>query len=242
MYIAEKEVAIDYSGKEAGMRYPAKIFAGVTSPLWIPVGVVGLLIGMPVFGAVSMTNKVSGKIKLEEYRRDRRKYLEKRATKFLDSLQQEDVHRYAEWLMEKTTEKMRKYVDLIPIVIEADRKMISQLLNETRSHDEVLKLYTPMQNKSSQIRNDMTPLGNELCPSTISKCDLEWKERTDTCLGQGEFSYVYRGTIKNAGKIATLDPNLFLDVAVKVFKKELDYSNFRFYLTEEMKIRYVYCK
>jgi hypothetical protein len=83
----------------------------------------------------------------------------------------------------------------------------------------------------------MIPLGIKLCPTTVDASDLDWKEDMDSCIGEGEFSRVYRGKLKNGGRITTLDPNLSLDVVVKVFKQPFDYPNLRLYLNEEMEIR-----
>ena len=218
---------------------PAKILVGATSPVWIPVGVVSLIISMPVLGLVALGGKVSEKMKLDKYRKDPLAYFEKRSKKFLASLKDEDVSKYAEWQMKKTTEVLTNYIDLIPTVIEAHRIMVWHLLNENRSQEEVLKLYTPIQQRSLEMRKNMTPLGIEFCPVTVDACDLEWKEDMESCLGEGEFSLVYRGKLKKVGNATEEDSNDFKEVAVKVFKKPFDDLNLRIYIDDEMNIRCV---
>ena len=232
---AEKE--IDYSNIKSPLPMPAKILIGAAIPVWVPVGVVSLIIGMPVLGVIAMSNKVSNRMKLSDYRNDPCAYLEKRSEKFLASLKEDDVYGYAEWQMKKTTEVLTNYTNSIPKLIVTKRKMVSKLRSETRNQNEVIQQYTPIQQKSLEVRKNMIPLGIKLCPTTVDASDLDWKEDMDSCIGEGEFSRVYRGKLKNGGRITTQDPNLSLDVVVKVFKQPFDYPNLRLYLNEEMEIR-----
>ena len=235
MHGTEKE--IDHLSNRSPLTMPAKIFVGATSPVWIPVGVVSLIIGMPVLGVMAVTSKVSKKMKLSKYAKNPRVYLEKRSKKFLASLTKDDASRYAKWLTEKTTEVLKNFTNYIPTLIEANRKMVSQLRSDTRSHVQIMRHYTPIREESFETRKNMLNLGIKLCPATVDERDLEWKK--DTCVGEGEFSLVYRGTLRNGGRNTTLDANLSLIVAVKVFKKQFDDANLRLYLNKEMMIRYV---
>ena len=232
---AEKE--IDYSNIKSPLPMPAKILVGAAMPIWVPVGVVGLIIGMPVLGVMAVGSKVCKRMKLSDYRKDPCAYLEKRSKKFLASLKEDDVYGYAEWQMKKTTEVLTNYTNSIPKLIATKRKMVSKLRSETRSQNEVIQQYTPIQQKSLEVRRNMIPLGIKLCPPTVDASDLDWKEDMDLCIGEGEFSRVYRGKLKNGGRITTLHPNLSLDVVVKVFKQPFDYPNLRLYLNDEMEIR-----
>ncbi len=237
MHGTEKE--IDHLGNRSPLTMPAKILVGATSPVWIPVGVVSLIIGMPVLGVLAVGSKVFEKMKLGKYAKDPRVYLEKRSKKFLASLTKDDASRYAKSLTKKTTEVLKNFTNYIPTLIEANRKMVSQLRNDTRSHVQIMQHYTPIREESFKTRKNMLNLGIKLCPATVDARDLDWKEDTDSFVGEGEFSRVYRGTLKNGGRNTTLDANLSLIVAVKVFKKQFDDANLRLYLNEEMLIRYV---
>ncbi|XP_028400623.1 dual serine/threonine and tyrosine protein kinase-like [Dendronephthya gigantea] len=213
-----------------------KVLFGATSPLWIPFGVAGLIIGMPVFGAMVMKRKVSQKRKLENYQDNPRDYLEKQSQKYLQRLTKEFVLKYAQRQMENTRIVLSKYGDQIPILIEADRKMVKQLTNETRSQDEVLKLYVPVQKSCVEIQKDIIPLGIELFPASVNPRDLEWKkDGEEDSLGEGEFSIVYQGKITNPGGNKSQISEI--NVAVKVFKHPFDDPNSRLFLNEEVKIR-----
>ena len=71
---------------ETSLSTPAKILVGATSPLWVPVGLVGLVIGMPVLGALVSTNKVTDSRKLRQYQNDPHEYFTKRCKKFITLL------------------------------------------------------------------------------------------------------------------------------------------------------------
>ncbi|XP_028400792.1 tyrosine-protein kinase transmembrane receptor Ror-like [Dendronephthya gigantea] len=225
----------DYAKNRRKFSTKTKVIFGATSPLWIPFGVAGLVIGMPVLGAMAVKRKVDDNKKLDNYKKNPRDYLEKRSRKYLERLSKEHVLAYAQRQMENTKNVLSKYGDQIPILIEAGRKLVKHLSNETRTQDEVLRLYAPIEKKIVEMINKITPLGIELCPETVNTNDLEWKEEKESCFGEGEFSKVYKGKLKNAGG-AKLQ-NSEINVAVKVFKQPFDDLNTRFFLDEEVKIR-----
>jgi hypothetical protein len=238
MHSAERQA--DYLKNRSQLSTGAKIFVGATSPLWIPVGIAGFVISLPVVTAIAVKNKLSQKRKLDNYTEDPYDFLKQRSRTFLDtsSKMEDAVSKYAKEEMKKTIDILSTYVDMIPRVIEADKKMVSQLCSETRSQDEVLQQYDPIRGRIVKIRMEMIPLGIELCPTTVDERDLYWKK--DSCIGEGDFSSVYPGRLKNGGRNRALDSNAVLDVAVKLFKQPFDYLNSRFYLNEEMKIKYVF--
>ena len=181
------------------------------------------MISMPVLGAIAVKRRIDKNKKLYNYENSPRDFLEKRCRKYLEELPKESVLGYAKHLIENTKNVLSKYEDVIPILIQAGWKLVKHLTDETRSQDEVLKLYASIEKKSVEMINKITPLGIELCPATVNADDLEWNEENTSCLGEGEFSIVYKGKLKNAGMAKTQISEL--NVAVKVFKSSFDHSN-----------------
>ncbi|XP_028400633.1 uncharacterized protein LOC114523798 [Dendronephthya gigantea] len=64
----------------------AKVIFGVISPLLIPFGVAGLVIGMPVLGALGIKGKVDKKKKIHRFINNPLEQLRKRSEKFLEQL------------------------------------------------------------------------------------------------------------------------------------------------------------
>ena len=232
MHSVEKQA--DYLMNKSKISTTAKVLFGATSPFWIPFGVASLVVGMPVLGAMVMKRKIDEKRKIDSYKKDPRHYLEKRSRKYLERLPKEYVLEYAQRQMENTKMVLSKYGDQIPILIEADRKLVKHLTNETRSQGEILRLYEPIQKQSVRIIDSIIPLGIELCPATVNANDLDWKEDGESCFGEGEHSTVYKGKLYNAGAKSQISE---MNVAVKVFKRPFDTSNTRYFLYEEVQIR-----
>ena len=195
---------------------------------WIPISVVSVIIGMPVLGALAVQNKVSKKVKLDKYKRDPDRYLQKRSKKFLVSLQDKDVRSYAELQMKRTTELLTKYARSIPVVIQVKWQTFSKLYADSQRREQQRELYTQIHLKSLEMKKQIIPLGIKLCPAIVSVYNLDWKKEKNSCLGEGDFSLVYRGKLKN----------ISLDLAVKVFKQPFDYTNLSWYLDHEEELRY----
>ena len=236
------EKQVNYLNNRSQMSTKAKILVGATSPIWIPAGIAGFVIGMPVVAGLTLKRKLSEKMKLDIYEEDPREYLEKHSKKFLAARAEEMVKKYVKEQMSKTSSILSTYFEMIPRLIEADKKMVSQLRKEKHNLHKVWQKYNPIRQKSLKIREDILALGIEVCPPTVDARDLEWKEDNDSCLGEGEFSLVFLGKLKNSGRDRSLHSNTNLDVAVKVFKKPFDDLNFRFYLNEETTIKYVFTR
>ena len=227
------------------MSKTAKFLIGVTlSPVWIPVGLVGSIIGMPFVAGFAMKTKLSEQMKLSNYQKTPHDYLKNRSEKFLASSSkvEEVVNEYVIEKMSKTNGILSTYYKMLPRLIKTEWKMISQLRKERRSNVQVLQQYDPIMQESKEIREQMMSLGKKVCPATVNTPDLDWKQDRDSCLREGEFSLVYRGKLRNGGRYRKLDSNTNLDVAVKVFKKQFDDPNSRFYLNEETTITYVFSR
>ncbi|XP_028400657.1 uncharacterized protein LOC114523822 [Dendronephthya gigantea] len=232
MHSVERQA--DYLKNQNKISTTTKVIFGATSPLWIPFGVAGLVIGMPVLGAMAVKREVSTRKMFDNYQNNPRDYLEKESEKYLERLPKEYVLQYAQRQMKNTKMVLSKYGDQIPILIEADRKLVTQLINDTRSQDEILKLYDPIQKKSSEMINRILPWGIKVCPETINASDLEWKPDKNSLIGEGESSRVYRGKLSCP---RTKSQTSEMEVAVKVFEYPFDNPNSKFFLYEELKIR-----
>ena len=227
------------STEEMSLPRSAKILMGATSPFWVPVGIVSLVIGIPVIGALFAKNAVTDNKKLKQYESEPRVYFLQRCEKFIDSLTEEKVSTYARLLLEKTTATLQAYKKAIPTRIEADRTLMSQLWNENRSREYILNIYTPIKEECRTLQQKMLQLGFELCPARVDERHLKWEQTTESVVRDEEFSIIYRGELKNCGRVENHDSNHPLQVAVKVFKHKFDDANLRFYLDEESRIRYV---
>ena len=203
-----------------------KIFAGVTCPLWIPLGVAGLLIGIPVAGAFAAKKRLGGTVRLKDYKENPCAYLEKKSKQYLDSFSDEKMSEYVKNQMQETENVLKEYLQRIPRLIEADKKLVSELGNENRTKEEVQKLYSPILLEISKIRKRLTEFAFCIHPSSINNNDLDWRENNESLLGRGDSSTVYRATLKKSQP-----------VAIKLLKESLDPANVSIFCQEEQILR-----
>ena len=213
---------------------PKKVMIGVTSPLWFPIGLVVLVVGVPVLRAIAFKWKLKNWNKTRQYNKDKCAFMAKASQEYLNEVVQEQ-HLWP-FVMEQLKEAqvfLKQVLDRIPQLIEEDKMLCQQLSNENRSKKEVEDFYTPLLEKSVQIRDEMALFDiKEVRTMDISCNDLEWQD--DAPLGSGAFASVYRGKLRIRGEDKPVD------VAVKVWNDELDKVTASGFISETEILRLVY--
>ena len=197
-----------------------KVIIGVTSPIWVPVGLVVLVVGVPVVGAVALKEKLEDWSKARQYKKDKRGFMAKASQEYLrDAAEEKHLKSFVVEQLKEAQVCLRQVLDRIPELIEADKMLCQQLRDETRSKKEVEDFYRPVHEWSLLLREKMAVFGiKEVRTMDINCDDLEWKDDRSSLLGTGAFASVYQGTLKLQGQ----EP---MPVAVKVWNEELnDYS------------------
>ena len=204
----------------------------VTSPLWFPTGLVILVASVPFLGSIVFTLEKWNKKR--QYNNDKCAFMSKASQEYLNEVAKE---RYLKlFVMEQLREAqvcLKQVLDRITQLIEEDKMLCQQLSNENRSKKEVEDFYTPLLEKSVQIRDGMALFFiKEVRTMDISCDDLEWQD--DAPLGRGAFASVYRGKLRIRGEDKPVD------VAVKVWNDELHEVNACGFISETEILRLVY--
>ena len=190
--------------------------------------------GVPVLGAIAFKGKLENWNKTRQYNKDKCAFMAKASQEYLNEVVEEQHLRPL--VIEQLKEArvcLKQVLDRIPQLIEEDKMLCQQLSNENRSKKEVEDFYTPLLEKSVQIRDVMALFGiKEVRTMDISCDDLEWQD--DAPLGSGAFASVYRGKLRIRGE------NKPLDVAVKVWNEELDEVTAGGFISETEILRLVY--
>ena len=196
-----------------------KVVVGVTSPIWVPLTLVALLIGAPVVGIVAIKNKAQNTLRTKEYLRDKRAYMEAEAKDFLDYATNESVLKeLVEDQLKEANLCLKQIEARIPELIEADKMFLQQLRNERRSKEEIKELYQPIVDEASDIRGHLAVFAlKEIRAIDIGSEKLDWKEDMPSRLGSGAFAIVYQGKMRRQGEEQT--------VALKVCSNVLDFKN-----------------
>lgn len=196
-----------------------KVFIGVTSPLWVPITLVALVIGAPVVGILSIKGKIEERSKIKKYERNKCAFMAETAADYLDDVTDERVLKgFVKEQLKEAKVCLKQIEAHIPELIEADKMIFGQLVTEGRSKEEIKKLYQPIMDEASNIRGHLAVFAiKEIRAADISSEKLDWKEDTPSRLGCGAFATVYEGKMRRQGTEQT--------VALKVCGEVLDSKN-----------------
>ncbi|XP_067035396.1 dual serine/threonine and tyrosine protein kinase-like [Acropora muricata] len=217
--IADNVGSLEASNKDGSLTVAQKVAVGVTSPIWIPLSLVALVIGAPVVGIMALTEKLQDKKKLKTYNEDRCAFMTKESAEYLDKVNNEIVLRkFVNEQLQEAKLCLEGIKARIPELIQADKMLCEQLGDETRGKKQLLDLYQPLLNVASVLRGNLAVFGfKEVFGEEISRKTLDWQEDESHRLGSGAFAVVYKGTMTRNGPIQP--------VALKVYNKELSAMN-----------------
>ena len=197
-----------------------KVVIGVTSPIWVPVSLVTLLIGVPVVGVLEIINRLGERSRLEKYKRDECAFMAKASADYLDDAANESVLKvFVENQVNEAKLCLETIEGRIPELIEADKMLCKELANVRLSQEGIQELYQPIKDEASDIRGHLTVSAlNGIRVIDINSEELDWKEKVSSLLGRGTFAAVYQGKMRRQGEKEKT-------VALKVCRKELDAHN-----------------
>ena len=203
-----------------GLTTLEKIAIGVTSPIWVPVSLVTLLIGVPLVGVLEIINRLGDRSRLEKYKRDKCAFMAKASADYLDDAANESVLQvFVENQVNEAKLCLEKIEGRIPELIEADKMLCKELANVRLSQEEIKELYQPIKDEASDIRGHLAVSAlNGIRVIDISSEELDWKEEVSSLLGRGTFAAVYQGKMRRQGEEEQT-------VALKVCRKQLDARN-----------------
>ena len=203
----------------AGFGLGEKIVIGVTSPIWFPLGLVSLVIGAPIVGALAIKEKLEDKRQIKKYEENKCPFMAKQSIIYLTLFRNETVLRsFVKDQLEDAQLCLRQIEARIPELIQADKMLCEQLRDETRSKEEIQKFYQPIIDEGSRLRGQLAVFGIlEVRGSDISSEELDWKQDTSSRLGCGVFGAVYQGTMRRHGFVRP--------VALKVCNEVLEAKN-----------------
>jgi len=205
---------------DEGLTMAQKVAIGVTSPIWVPLTLVALVIGSPVVGILAIKNKIEDKSKIKKYERDKCAFMAETSADYLDDVTNESVLKlYVKDQLKEAKLCLKQIEARIPELIEADKMLFRQLGDERRSQKEIKELYQPMMNEASDIRGHLAVFAlKEIRAIDISSEELDWKEDMSPRLGVGAFATVYQGKMRRRGREEKT-------VALKVCSEVLDAKN-----------------
>ena len=79
-----------------------KVVIGVTSPIWAPLGLVALVIGVPVYGIMAMRSKLEDRKKMKNYKEDKCAFMREASAAYLENVTED------KWLKPFVKEQMKE--------------------------------------------------------------------------------------------------------------------------------------
>lgn len=205
-----------------------KFWIGVTSPIWLPVTIAVGALAVPLLGIIAIKDKVTDANKLKKYEKDRQGFLAEASIQYLKEMAtQSNMLPFVKSQLDEATRYLHHMQARLPEIIEADRKLISQLEKETRSTEEICKFYKPIYEESFVIKGELELFGlNEIRRMDIDCQSLKKGDR----LGEGAFGVVYGGKWKKSESVQ-------IDVALKISSENINCYNVSAFLEEEAFLR-----
>ncbi|XP_022797797.1 uncharacterized protein LOC111336043 [Stylophora pistillata] len=180
----------------------SKVVIGVTSPIWVPVGVVAFLLSVPVVGVVAMKEKLGKWNKTRKYEKDKCGFMAKASLEYL--LEAAKEPNLSSLVVEQLTEAqvcLEQVVARIPELIKADR-MLCRKLTDDNSSQKKLDFYRPLHNRSVHLRDKLAVFGiQEVSIMDISCDDLELTDDQISLPGSDTFTTIHRGAFKQRGSL-----------------------------------------
>ena len=197
-----------------------KIFIGFTSPIWIPLSIVALVITAPLLGFIATKMKLKDRKEVKDYKDDKCAFLRKVSKRYLeDSKEEKGLELLAKEQMKDAKLFLKQIEARLPELIEEGKMLRNQYVAETRSPKEISERYQPIIDEGSHLRGRLAEYGfKEVRATDISTDNLNWKEDTSSRLGCGAFGVVYKGNMKRNEDVYTV-------VALKMYNDVLDAKN-----------------
>ena len=180
-----------------------------------------LVIGAPIIGVMAIKEEVKDIRKIKKYEADKRAFMTKLSAEYLgEATNESSLETFVREQLEDAKLCLKQIEARIPELIQADKMLYEQLMDETISQEEKQQSYQPMMNKGSKLRGHLAVfVFTEVCGNRISSEELEWKEDASHRLGHGAFGAVYKGTMTRREAFQPVP------VALKVCNKALGATN-----------------
>lgn len=188
------------------------------APLWVPLVTAASILFLPVGIGMFINESIRERNQRSDFMENKAKYMREWAIKAVDVVFTEDNIRsfvFKVYFSVFESKILQLCSDFIPKQIDADRKMINDIVNDMRSSSQILKEFQPLLNRLRVILGKLRLY--ELDYLKLEKISTETLKQWEQ-IGGGNFSNVYRAKWTNSR-------NEEIDVALKVLKKKLTGAN-----------------
>ncbi|XP_022802300.1 uncharacterized protein LOC111339838 [Stylophora pistillata] len=202
------------------------------APLWLRQGLTSVVLTTPFMAALTqkLKKKFQYQRKLEQFRNDRRLYVEKKSKKCLKLIAKEDS--LLPFITEQLDDAVQFLVQIkakVPKLRQSYKKFYRQLLADSRSAFEIQGIYQPINSRVDILRTEIAVFEvTFMRTSDISagQLHIQWSQYDESIVGKGNLSTVYRGVLNREGQPET-------QVALKVYNSPIENTNMRRFTEKE---------
>ena len=207
-----------------------KVFIGVTSPVWIPIAIVGGIIILPLIAKQAIANLLYKKTEKKLFSANKGQYIKMKSKEFLENTVNKEY--ISSIIRENFTEVKINLQEMefnFLKLISADMNVILKvLMKKNLGLAEEAKYYAPIHAECCIVRGELSMFSiEEVIPRKIDIQDLIWEGEP---IGRGSFADVYQGSLG-------ISKEAQVEVAVKVCNESLTNENAHQILSEDRILR-----
>ncbi|XP_078573155.1 uncharacterized protein LOC144859999 [Branchiostoma floridae x Branchiostoma japonicum] len=233
-----------------------KVIIGVIAPLWLPLGAgtavafaataAVVVLGLALVGAVvTLPFQLYRKVKkmaddrqfMKTYNENKEECIRgitddvvKQFCKTKETGETSHLEDFVKVCLQKPIECLEKLKSTIPKIEEADKQMVEDLGKESRSQEELLKLYNPQYQECNTLQGKLA-LFNLRCLRQIDYNLDDLLSSTIQKIGSGSFGEVYKVQVNRQGNLKK--------AALKMGKEAVTEKNVIEFHNEEECLRYI---
>lgn len=224
----------DHLAQES-MTMAQKITIGITSPIWVPIGLFVLVVGAPFVGIKNIKEKLDDLIQIRKYENDKCGFMAEAAEDYLNATRNVDsLTLFVKEQLNQAEHCLKQIEARIPELIYADKMLYEKLkdrdLRVALSLEDINDLYGPSLASCFDIRGKLALFAlKELKFIDISTEDLDLSEESWVHIGCDAFATLHQGKMKRDGHEQS--------VVIKVYKEVLGAKNASLIMEEVESLR-----
>ena len=217
-FIVDNNEVQQTSKRKAVLTTRHKVIIGVSSPIWIPLGLIAAVIGAPVVAMKAIKGNVEERRKIKKYKADKCAFMANSSAIYLEEAKRKPaLAEFVKKQLQEVKNCLQQIQVHIPQLITADKMLCEQLKDEKQKIAVDCGPYQQNYEEFSKLLGDLAVFGFKELLRDINRNELEWKEDASHRLGNGSFACVYKGMMNKGGGSQP--------VALKVCHLELNTHN-----------------
>ncbi|XP_077981433.1 uncharacterized protein LOC144436502 [Glandiceps talaboti] len=212
------------------MATSTKIAIGASAPILVPLALVASVVLVPAAGFYAIHRRVSSKRKIDDYRKNKVKYLQETARSVLQSFCEDDnLETIVHDQFDDIDESFQKLRELVPKIINADRHLMESVSRDRDMASNSKSEYTKMYRQCFKLMSRLNLFSLE----NVRTYDFTYEDIEDwdptNAIASGSFADVYHATLRQGDQSQ--------QIALKLLRETVTPDLATDFITEEDALR-----